>query len=220
LALRYRAVLFDLDGTLVDSCEDIIGAVHQGLGAVGIFDPPAPEDIIGLIGQPIEQLPQGLGYHLTLEQVQQFSSAFRDYYAQHHQDHVRVYPHVMAVLERLRAGGVKTGLVTTKRQDQAEAVARTTGLAPLIDHIHGWAEGRAHKPRPEPLLQTLTALGAVPTDALMVGDSELDILAARAAGLDCCAVAYGYRPVPYLYSFSPDYLIGDLSDLVPIVIVE
>ncbi|MEO0079319.1 MAG: HAD-IA family hydrolase [candidate division WOR-3 bacterium] len=218
MALRYQTVLFDLDGTLIDSQKDIIAAVRHGLSQTGIDDPLDPEDILGHVGKPLDEVLKGLGYHLSEPDVQRFITAFRNFYARHFQDNIRLYPHVIEVLKRLRAAGVRTGIVTTKMQNQAELVAQATGVSALVDHIHGWTEGRQHKPNPEPVLTALRALGAEPTGSLMVGDAEVDILAARAAGLDTCAVTWGYRPAPYLNSFRPDYLIADLRDLVPIVI--
>jgi pyrophosphatase PpaX len=79
-------------------------------------------------------------------------------------------------------------------------------------------EGRQHKPHPEPVLAALSRLGAKSGEGLMVGDSELDIEAGRAAGVATCAVTYGFRPVWLLRELRPDFLISNIRDLVPIVV--
>jgi len=124
------------------------------------------------------------------------------------------------LLEKLRGAGVKVALVTTKHQTQAELTLAGTGLAGYFDYVHGWLDGRKHKPDPEPVLAALTRLQVQPGAAIMVGDSELDIQSAKAAGVDTCAVTYGFRPAWFLRSFHPDFLVARATDIAPIVISQ
>lgn len=216
--MRYEAALFDLDGTLVDSSADIIAAVRHACEHVGANEPPEGQDILLEIGKPLEEVFRDLGSPGGPGRVGAFIRAFREFYAGHFNDHATLYPDVPEVLEELAGSGVATGVVTTKMQEQAEMVVRAAGLSRLFGVVRGWREGLEHKPDAGPVRAALAALGKAPRRTLMVGDSELDILAGRAAGTDTCAVAYGFRPAPFLMSFHPDFLVSRFRDIGPIVL--
>ncbi|MBN2465216.1 HAD-IA family hydrolase [candidate division WOR-3 bacterium] len=215
---RYAAALFDLDGTLVDSGRDVVAAVRHALSQVlpGREQPP-DEDILVLIGQPLEAVAHALGCPSDEESTRRFADAYRAHYAEHYNDHTRVYPGIRELLEMLRGAGVKLALVTTKHQTQAEFTLAGAGLARCFDYVHGWLEGRKHKPDPEPILTALRELDVQPRAAIMVGDSELDIQSAKAAGVGSCAVTYGFRPAWFLVSFHPDFVVSHPADIGPIV---
>jgi pyrophosphatase PpaX len=219
--LRYSAALFDLDGTIIDSGKDIVASVRQVLGQ--LFpdrEQPADEDILVLVGQPLESIVRALEGSVDDESARRFADTYRAYYAEHFDDNTRVYPGIRELLATLRGAGVKLALVTTKHQAQAEFTLAGTDLAGAFDYVHGWLEGRKHKPDPEPVLVALQSLDIQPGAAIMVGDSELDIQAARAAGVDTCAVTYGFRPAWFLASFHPDYLVARPADVTAIVISQ
>ena len=219
--LRYSAVLFDLDGTLVNSAEDIVAAVRHALRRVfSDHDLPEAADILVLIGLPLEAVVLQLGYPADTESTRRFAETYRAYYAGHYNDNTKVYPGVEEVLAGLKQAGVKLGLVTTKHQSQAEFTLAGAGLSGYFNYVHGWLEGRRHKPDPEPILTALSRLGVPPGAAIMVGDSELDIEAAKAAGVDTCAVTYGFRPAWFLKSFHPDFLVAHPGDLASIVVTQ
>jgi 2-phosphoglycolate phosphatase len=220
-SLRYCAVLFDLDGTLVDSGKDIVSSVRHSLTQIFAGrDLPADDDILVLVGLPLESILRQLGYPADQESTRRFVDIYRAYYAEHYNDNTKVYPGVRELLEKLRAAGAKLALVTTKHQTQAEFTLAGTGLASYFDYVHGWLEGRKHKPDPEPILASLSRLDVQPGVTIMVGDSELDIQSAKAAGVDTCAVTYGFRPARFLRSFHPDFLVAHSADIAPIVISQ
>ncbi len=218
IRLRYAAVLFDLDGTLIDSSQDLIAAVHYALQQVDERELPDDDTIIMEIGKPLETILRELGYPCDQTSTACFVDAYRSHFAEHFNDHTRLFPDVKDVLEMLRSSGARLALVTAKHQSQAEFTARGTGLAGYFHHICGWQEGRRHKPDPEPVRLALDLLGVGPEQGLMVGDTEQDILAAKAAGVDTCAVTYGFRPVLLLRTLRPDFMVSRAADLVPIVI--
>lgn len=147
-----------------------------------------------------------------------FVDAYRAHYAEHFNDHTTLYPGIEDMLSELKEAGAKLALVTTKHQSQADFTARECGLLAWLDHVHGWREDRRHKPDPEPVRLALAALGGAPGQALMVGDSELDIGAGRAAGVATCAVNWGFRPAWLLKEYRPDFLVGSARDIVDIVL--
>ena len=220
-SLRYGAALFDLDGTLIDSGKDIVRSVCHTLNQVfSGHDLPTDDEILVLVGLPLESIVRELGYPADKESARRFADNYRVYYAEHYNDNTRVYPGTRELLEKLRGAGVKVALVTTKHQTQAELTLAGTGLAGYFDYVHGWLDGRKHKPDPEPVLAALTRLQVQPGAAIMVGDSELDIQSAKAAGVDTCAVTYGFRPAWFLRSFHPDFLVARATDIAPIVISQ
>jgi phosphoglycolate phosphatase-like HAD superfamily hydrolase len=237
--LRYSSVLFDLDGTLIDSKTDIVAAVRHalqdisrrpGFGAAADSaeasasstraaekELPSEDEIVGEIGRPLEEVLRNLGYRVSPALERRFVGSFRAWYSRHHADHVRVFPGVEETLSALRRSGVKLGVVTTKQQAQAEAVLRSAGLGRWFDVVRGWEEGRRHKPDPEPVVAAAAALGNEPGSALMVGDTEQDVVCGRAAGASTCAVSYGYRPAGLLLRYRPDFLVVDVRQVVEIV---
>jgi 2-phosphoglycolate phosphatase len=217
-SLRYAAVLFDLDGTLINSAQDLVESVQYALSAIDPRPVPDHEDILVQVGKPLEVILRELGYPAGDEAARRFVQTYRDHFARHFTDHTVLYPHVEETLTALKQAGARLALVTAKHQAQADLTVRGCGLARFFDYVHGWQEGREHKPHPEPVLTALHHLGAGPAAALMVGDSEQDVLAARAAGVDTCAVSYGFRPVIMLRALRPDYLISRITDLLPIVL--
>ena len=220
-SLRYSAALFDLDGTLVDSGQDIVKSVRHALSEVfSGRDLPADEEVLVLIGLPLESVVRELGYPADKESTRRFAETYRAYYAEHYNDHTKVYPGIKELLQSLQGAGVKLGLVTTKHQTQADFTLAGCGLSRYFDYVHGWQEGREHKPHPEPVLTTLNRLGVQSGEAIMVGDSELDIESAKAARVDTCAVTYGFRPTWFLKSFHPDFLVAHPADVAPIVMSQ
>ena len=218
-SLRYQVALFDLDGTLIDSGRDIVKSVRYALSQVfSERELPADDDILVLVGLPLEAIVRELGYPADNESAHRFANVYRAFYAEHYDDSTKVYPGIRELLDELRGAGVNLALVTTKHQIQAELTLAGAGLACYFDYVHGWLEGRKHKPDPEPVLASLNRLDAQPGATIMVGDSELDIQAAKAAGVDTCAVTYGFRPAWFLRSFHPDFLVARPADVVSVVL--
>ena len=219
--LRYPAVLFDLDGTLIDSAVDLVNSVQFALRQVEpLREPPGSDDILVQVGKPLEVIIHELGYQSDPASTKTFVDTYRAHFAEHFNDHTQLYPGVRQTLSALRSAGAKLAIVTTKHQVQADFTARECGLAPYFDYIHGFMEGRQHKPHPEPVLIAAERLGATPETAIMVGDTELDIEAGRAAGTATCGVTYGFRPASFLKSLRPGFLISSISDLAAIVISD
>ena len=217
--LRYAAVLFDLDGTLIDSAQDLIASIRHALNFVAPDrEPPEGDDILIQVGKPLEVILHELGYPTDSVSAGRFVETYRAHYAEHFVEHTRLYPGVEDVLRYLRSAGVRLALVTTKHQTQANFTVEAFGLARYFDYVHGWKDGRQHKPHPEPVQTALGRLDAQPSTAIMVGDSELDIESAQAAGVATCAVTYGFRPAWFLRSFRPDFLVSRATDIVPIVV--
>ncbi|MHC5040010.1 MAG: HAD family hydrolase [Planctomycetota bacterium] len=206
------ALLFDLDGTLIDSAEDLAQAYIEAFRIAG-FDPPASHRVYPLLGAPLEEMTPALGYHFSPDETERLFRAFRQYYAEHWTDRTRPYPGVTELLPALEKH-FRLAVVTTKRQLQADRLTRALGIADPFRHVQGWQEGLRHKPAPDLPRAALAALGVAPQNALMVGDTPRDILAGKAAGCGTIAVSYGAGDVEALRAAGPDALADSFSEIL------
>jgi phosphoglycolate phosphatase len=194
-----QAVLFDLDGTLIDSAADIRAAVNQLL-ARHRLGPLSLDDVKAMVGQgvkvTVERAFRACGRPLEGEALEQEYLAMLDIYANHLTDFTEVMPGVTETLEALREQGVQLAVATNKPQRAAEAVLDHFGLIPYLGAVVGGDAGVAKKPAPDILLAALDRLGVEPWNAVMVGDSISDVLSARAAGIAVVIVRGGYTTVP------------------------
>ncbi|MGF6742701.1 phosphoglycolate phosphatase [Paraburkholderia atlantica] len=190
----YHAVLIDLDGTMVDTAPDIVAATGLMLEDFGAA--PLPFDMVtGFIGNGVRRLVRrsldaaGLGGHVELEHAQ---SVFERHYAVTNAELGRVYPGVMTGLRALRQHGYRCACVTNKPRALAAALLDKTGLAAYLDGLVAGDTVASMKPSPEPLWHACRLLDAEPERCVLVGDSSVDVAAARAAGLPVFIVSYGY----------------------------
>ncbi|WP_434381968.1 HAD family hydrolase [Melittangium boletus] len=199
-------LVFDLDGTLVDSLPDIITSFQYGFGQLGLPVPSVAE-VRPLIGHPLEAMyAQYAPDHVTA-----LCALYREHYPRHFTTRSRPFPGVVEVLTELRARGYTLAVATTKRTDMARRFVDAVGLAPALDHVQG-TDGFPHKPAPDVIHRALAALG---TQGLwMVGDTTHDILAGKAAGLRTYAVLWGTHDEAQLAAVSPDLLRPTLTGLL------
>ncbi len=210
------ALCFDLDGTLIDSADDLVQATIHSLHGLGI-DPPPPEVIIGYVGGGARGLLQGsMGEAATPGRLEAGLAVFIDYYGAHLLDHTLPYPGVEEVLRHFFATR-PLAVITNKPEAFSRTILEGLGLAGYFREILGYDSVERKKPHPEGILLALHGWGVEPTRAVMVGDSDHDILAGKAAGTVTVAVAYGFKSSEELLSAGPDYLIHDIRELIELV---
>jgi HAD superfamily hydrolase (TIGR01509 family) len=208
-------ILCDLDGTLVDSRQDIAVAFQHAWQTVVGGTPPDTAAIAQHIGKPLNEMLSELGGVLGAPLLSTFLTVYHCTYAGQDSRLAQLYPGVIAALRALSS--FTLGIVTTKEPGQAEMVLRRFALTSFFQHIQGGTPGLRLKPAPDPILAALAALRRMPAHALVVGDTPADIRAGKAAGTRTCAVTYGYGTREALLACAPDYLIdsfGELPDLV------
>jgi phosphoglycolate phosphatase len=224
--LKYDLICFDLDGTLIDSAADIRAALVHALAAVPPEDVKLDEHALGCagLGLPLDEffaLARPAPHPLAGDEGRrQFIDAYRGYYHAHLLDRTRPFPGVaetLAMVKPLRAAGLRTAVATTKKTTTAERVIAGLGLAQHFDLILGTEEPMPHKPAPDLLLACAQRLDRDPRRGLMVGDTERDVLAGRAAGMRTCGVTYGVLGLEGLTPHAPDFLIERFADLLPLV---
>lgn len=204
-----RGVVFDLDGTLVDSLPDIVASFQHAFTTVGLA-PPADAEVRALIGQPLE----AMYLCFAPAHVPALVAAYREHYPRNFVNRSRPFPGVTDVLVELRARGYRLAVATTKRTDMARRFVDALGLGAALDHVQG-TDGFPHKPAPDVVHRALAALGTGGT--WMVGDTAFDVEAGRAAGLRTYAVTWGTHAESELAAARPDELQPDLARLLALL---
>jgi HAD superfamily hydrolase (TIGR01509 family) len=204
----FPVYLFDVDGTLVDSAEDICGALREALAntpQAGVED----AFLRRYIGRHLICLLDDLFPGISRPRVDDWIAEYRSLYLARGHRETKVYP---GVREALAALGGRKSTATTKGTPTTRAVLEQFGLIAHFDHVQG-TDGFPAKPEPDVIHTSLAALGARPDQCLMVGDSPADMEAGRRAGVKICAVRYGYGDASELARWQPDYWVDDLREL-------
>ncbi|KFI27217.1 phosphoglycolate phosphatase [Paenirhodobacter enshiensis] len=213
---RPVALIFDLDGTLVDSAPDIHATSNLALAAIGLPELPF-ETVRGFIGGGVPHLIGALlsavGEDPDGPKRRPMSRAFNDAYA-HAVDLTVLFPHVAEVLAALHAQGHPMAICTNKPVEPARAVLDHFGLDAMFPVVVGGDSLPVRKPDPAPLVHALDALGGGPV--LYVGDSETDAATARAARLPFALFTEGYRKTP-VADLSPEVAFSDYRELAGLV---
>jgi pyrophosphatase PpaX len=211
--MKYTTVLFDLDGTIIDTNELIL---QSFLYTLNHYFPGkyTKEDVLPYMGQTLfEQMERYGGKELMNELV----AHYREHNVRVHDELVTEFPHVAEVIPQLAEMGVQLGVVTTKMSKTALMGLRLFDLERYMQVLVTYESTVEHKPHPAPVLLALEELGADPARTLMVGDSEYDILAGKRAGIATAGVAWSLKGEAYLQQFEPDYILRDMREIVPIV---
>jgi HAD superfamily hydrolase (TIGR01509 family) len=205
----FPVYLFDVDGTLLDSAEDICAAILEVL-ATTPCRALRPADLTRYVGVHLLDMFRELLPDYTEAQYDELIRNYRAVYPARQHKATRVYP---GVHEALAAITGRKSTATTKATPSVRAILEQFGLAGYFDHLQG-TDGFAYKPAPDVILASLNGLGARSEDCLFVGDAPADMEAGRRAGVKICAVTYGYGDPEELARWQPDYWIADLRELV------
>jgi phosphoglycolate phosphatase len=210
-----RIVVFDLDGTLVDTAPDLINALNHVLDSEGL--PPVPaQSARTMIGAGARKLiERGLeieGRAMSVADIDRLTRDFIDYYAAHIADASRPFDGLEAALDELQAQGYRFAVCTNKLEWLSKRLLDALGLSPRFSAICGADTFGVAKPDPAILQQTVARAGAQLSGAIMVGDAGPDVGVARRAGIPVIGVEFGYTDVP-IAELRPDRLIGHFSDL-------
>lgn len=210
-----KAVLFDLDGTLIDSAADLAAAANELLARDGL-GPLKVAQVRGMVGDGIRKLVErayvACGEHLSPEVLDMRHAAMMQVYGRHLTNLTTLMPGARDILPILRWKGVRTAVVTNKPEAFSRTILDHFGLMAVTDLVIGGDCGLPRKPAPDMLLHAAEIFGLMPPEVLMVGDGPADIAAAKAAGMPSAAVAGGYTPVPAA-ELGADRVLATLADL-------
>jgi phosphoglycolate phosphatase len=209
-----KAVIFDLDGTLIDSAADLREALNQALASLGRRSLTVRE-VTTMIGDGIVRLTEralaATGEPLTDMSLDRAVSAVRDAYASRPPS--ALYDGARETLVALSEQGIALALCTNKPADATHRILDQLGLTQCFQAVAGGDSYPTKKPDPMPVRGLLAQLGVTPATAAMVGDSSNDIMAGRAAGLTTVAVTYGYSLVP-VHDLGADLVVDCLTDVI------
>lgn len=216
-----RLVLFDLDGTLVDSAPDLAFCINAMLKRLG-RSLRTEAQVREWIGSGAERLvKRALAGDLQSEpEASLYDTAyalFSDLYAENTSRASRLYPGVREGLDYLLASGRRLGCITNKRARYTEPLLTALGILGDFAIVVSGDSLPGKKPDPLPLLHAARCLGVAPEEVLMVGDSVNDVLAARAAGTAVFCVRYGYNNGADIAEARPDALLGSLAELATLI---
>lgn len=206
-------MLFDLDGTLVDTVPFILAAVRHTFEGYGAS--PTDAEWIAGIGTPLHAQLASFARHA--DDVPGLFERYRTFWRAHHDEETRCFPGALEVVETLSRLGHPLGIVTAKMEQGAHRTLRHTGLLPHVRAVVGADSCANAKPHPEPVLLALSLLGRAPGDAILVGDSTHDVAAAKGAGARAAAALWGACTREALAQAGADFFVGDVREVPALV---
>lgn len=208
----YEAVVFDLDGTVVDSVELIIVSFQHAMREV-LGREVSREGSIAYVGRPLrEQM-----MFFSPEHVDELVASYREFNHREHDRMLTLYDGISPLLDRLQRSGVKLGLVTSKSRYTTQMAFDLTGIESYFGATVCADESPGNKPSPDPILLCLERLQVSPNDAAYVGDSPSDIQAAHAAGVDAIGVTWGVFDPDTLAAEKPGRLVHTICELAEVL---
>ena len=198
--------MFDLDGTLVDSFDDISAAFRRSFHVAGC-EPPEAAVVRSMIGKPLRDM---YAPWVPADALDALVAEYRRDYSERCAERTRPYPGIVDLLEDLRRRGHGLAVATTKTTWMACTVLARLGIEDRLDHVQG-TDGFPHKPAPDVITHALAGVGRPGT--WMIGDAVTDIAAGRAAGLRTCAVTWGVHSETELRGAEPDAVVTTVADL-------
>ena len=212
-----RLILYDLDGTLVDTQEDIVRAANQMLMEMGA---PllAKEEIIRLVGRGLRQLVADCLRSQISERVEEGMRFYRAYYAQHLLDHSRLYAGALEVLDYFRER--KQAVVTNKPNPFSREILVGLGVADYFVEIIAGDSDYPRKPDPTSIVSMMEKYRIPPQETLLVGDSPIDVEAGRNAGIQTVVVKHGFADEAQIQTATPDFTVANLEALIPLSRVQ
>ena len=214
--MKYTTIVFDCDGTLLDTLTDLRNAVNYVLRAHDLPERSVPEVKAALGNGVAHLMRQSLPDSISEAEFNTYLDEFKAYYGEHLQDYTAPYPGMLDVLDTLRAKGYKLAIVSNKIQE---------GITPLNKEYFGdrlpvaigERPGLQRKPAPDMVLQALKELGSTQDESIYIGDSEVDVATAKNSGLLCIGVTWGFRDEQLHKDLGVKYIARKAEDIITII---
>lgn len=214
---EFKAALFDIDGTLLDTSEFIFQAYEYTLKKFGLA-PRTRSEVAALIGKPLETCYELLAPDVGIKAIPELAKTHR-FFQGKHLDLSKPYPGTAETLAALKGAGIKIAAVTTRQRSSSVKTMALAGISRFIDFVVALEDVTHLKPDPEPVLKALAYLNVQPVDAIMTGDSDVDIFAGKNAGTATVGVTYGFHG-KRIADCNPDYIIDSIEEIVPVILPE
>lgn len=213
-APRYQLVVFDFDGTLVDSARCITLSLERALADCGCACEASK--IGGQIGLPLHAILRTAAPGIADDTIEEVIAAYRRHYARLEDELIALFPGAHDTLSALREAGIALAIATNKLTMRAEVTVERLGLRSLFTAIVGADQARHPKPHPEMLQRVLALARRAPDEALMVGDTVWDVEMAARAGVASCAVTWGNQPFERLQEAGPAHVVQSFPALLEV----
>jgi|YNPNPStandDraft_1061719.scaffolds.fasta_scaffold00425_22 phosphoglycolate phosphatase len=217
--MRYELIIFDLDGTIADTCQDITEALNHCLKLrnISIFSTQEVKKMVGEgVRRLIEKALQSKKVSFSEDLLNELIKCFISYYGEHIADFTKTYPEVEDTLEKLKP--FKKAIISNKTEYLTIKTLEQLNLKHYFDFIAGSDSFPEKKPSPLPILKVIEKFSVPKDKTLIVGDSNIDIEAGKSAGVQTVAVTYGYREKELLKD--ADFMIDNFGELIKIVGID
>lgn len=209
--MNIRTILFDLDGTLIDTNELIAASFAHTFEQFGFTF--TDEEMLTFNGPPLVDT-----FRAYLpDRVDEMVTIYREHNKKHHDMYVKVFPHVEETLKALQEAGIRIAVVTSKMRSVAKHGLEFTGLATYVEHVIALNDVEHAKPHPESVIKAMSLLDAKPETTLMVGDNYQDIEAGQNAGIRTAGVEWSHKGKEFLESYKPTYMFADIQDVLKLI---
>ena len=209
--MNFRTVLFDLDGTIIDSNELINVSFEYTFKQYNFNF--SKEEILEFNGPTLQQTFQ----KINPGHVDAMIQTYREFNLANHTKYVKLFPHVIETLDQLKNNNINIGIVTSKMRNAVSLGMELTGLTPYFETIITIDDVTHAKPHPEAVIKAMNQVGGEVTSTLMVGDNYHDIVAGQNAGIKTAGVAWSQKGEDLLATYQPTYMLQDMKDLLEIV---
>lgn len=215
--MKYKYVIFDLDGTILDTLDDLADAANAALKACG-FPERTRDEVRLFVGNGIRKLieravPKGT----SEEDIVKTHEAFTAYYSVHCKDKTKPYKGIPELVKALKANGIRSAVVSNKADYGVKALCEEY-FEGLFDMSVGEREGIRKKPAPDSVFEAMRIMGADKAETVYIGDSDVDVMTAQNSGIDCIGVSYGFRGREFLEAHGAKVIADTVDELYEILL--
>ncbi len=215
--MKYKAVIFDMDGTILNTLEDLKNATNYSLRQFGMPE-RSLEEVRMFVGNGIRKLVErAVPSGTSEEKIAQVFDVFLKYYEIHSADNTSPYPGILELVEKLKKSGIKTAVSTNKADVPAQELGREY-FNGIFDLIVGQQDGLKVKPAPDSVNKILSILDIQKKDAIYIGDSDVDVQTAKNSGLDFIGVSWGFRGREFLEKNGAKNIVDNANEILDLVI--
>jgi len=211
-----RAVIFDLDGTLIDSLDDITDALNRGLHQVGSLRVDR-ESVREWIGDGLAHLCRRSLRNVDVQRHEALIHRVRSAYLQHCTDKTAPYPNILKTLELLNRRGIPACVLSNKPHELTIEIVARLGMNRWFRQVRGCIDENLRKPSPVAAIELAAMMEWPPSQTLMIGDGSTDILCAHNAGMQSAAVTWGFRDWPELAKTGPDFFLDHPREILDLI---
>lgn len=214
--MKYKLLIFDMDGTILDTLQDLYNCLNFALSRNG-YPERTFSEVRRFVGNGLEKLTErGLPEGTPEGRKKAVLADLKDYYREHCTDETRPYDGILELLKTVKERGYKTAVVSNKADFAVQDLVRQY-FPGMFDMALGEREGQRKKPEPDMVYHVLAGLGVSREDAVYIGDSEVDIATARNAGLESIIVEWGFREREFLKGMGAECIVQKPFDILELI---